>query len=71
MLSSYPLNIADLCNIPIITIKKLVPSFFDKGKYVLHHENFLLYLSLGLKIKKNTLRIRIQYITMAKAIPRI
>ena len=30
MLSEYPLKIGDLCNIPIVNVKKLVPNFFDK-----------------------------------------
>ena len=30
MLSKYQLKIADLCNIPIGNVKKLVPNFFDK-----------------------------------------
>ena len=30
MLSEYQLKIADLYNISIISVKKLVPSFFDK-----------------------------------------
>ena len=40
MLSEYQLKISDLCNIPIDNVKKLVPKFFDKEKYVLHYENF-------------------------------
>ena len=55
MLSEYQQKIADLCNVPIGNVKKLVPNFFDKEKYVLHHEN----LQLFLKLKRNTLRIRI------------
>ena len=36
----YQLMIADLYNIPPIgNIKKLVPNFFDKEKYVLYYEN--------------------------------
>ena len=31
--------IDDFCNIPFGNIKKLVPNFFDKEKYVLHYEN--------------------------------
>ena len=46
------LNIADLYNIPFGNVKKLIPDFFDKEKYVLHHENLQLYLKLGLKFKK-------------------
>ena len=52
MLSEYQLKIADLCNIPIGNVKKLVPNFFDKEKNVLHYENSQLYLRLGLKLKK-------------------
>ena len=42
-MSECQLNITDLCNIPIGNIKKLVPHFFDKEKYVLHYENSQLY----------------------------
>ena len=52
MLFEYQLKIADLCNIPIDNVKKLVPNFFDKEKYLIHYENLQLYLRLGLKIKK-------------------
>ena len=52
MLSEYQLKTADLKNIPIANVKKSVPNFFDKEKYVLHHENLQLYLRLGLKLKK-------------------
>ena len=33
-------------------LKKLVPKFFDKEKYVLNYENLQLYFRLGLKLKK-------------------
>ena len=52
MLSEYQLKIADLYNIFIGNITKLAPNFFDKESYVLHYENFQLYLRLGLKLKK-------------------
>ena len=52
MLSSYQLKIANICNIPICNIKKLVPNVFDKEMYVLLYENLKLYLRLGLKLKK-------------------
>ena len=29
-----------------------MPNFFDKEKYMIHHENFKLYLRLGLELKK-------------------
>ena len=63
MLSDYQLKIANLYNIPIGNVKKLVPNLFDKEKYVIHHENFdkekyvihyenlKLYLRQGLKQK--------------------
>ena len=52
MLSDYQLKIADLYNIPIGNVKKLVPNFFDKVKYVIHYENLQLSLRLALKLKK-------------------
>ena len=52
ILSKYQLKIADLYNIPIGNVKKLVPNIFDKEKYVLHYKNLQLYLRLGLKLKK-------------------
>ena len=36
MLSEYKLNIADLYNVHTGNVKKLVPKFFDKEKYLLH-----------------------------------
>ena len=52
MLSEYQLKFADLYNIPVGNVKKLVPNLFDKEKYVMHYENFQLYLRLGLILKK-------------------
>ena len=52
MLSKYQLMISDFYNIPIGDVKKLVPSFFNKEKYVVYYENLQLYLRLGLKLKK-------------------
>ena len=57
MLSEYQLKIADLYNIPIGIVRKLVSNFFDKEKYVFHYENLQLYLKLGLKLKKKNHRI--------------
>ena len=51
-LSEYQLKIANLYNIPIDNVKKLVPKSFDKEKYVLHYEKMQLYLRLRLKLKK-------------------
>ena len=36
ILAQYHLKIADLYNIPIDNVKKLVPHFFDKENYVIH-----------------------------------
>ena len=47
MLSTYQLEIADLHNILIGNVTKLVPNFFDKEKYVLYYEKLQLYLRLG------------------------
>ena len=52
MLSVHQLKIADLYNIPIGNVKKLVPDLFDKEKYVIHYESLKLYQRLGLKLKK-------------------
>ena len=50
MLSEYQLKISDLYNIPIGNVKKVVPNFFDKEKYVIQYENLQPYLRLGLKL---------------------
>ena len=69
MLSAHQLKIADLYNISIGNVKGLVSNIFDKEKYVLHSENLQLCLRLGLQLKKCiNFRIRIQLITMIKAI---
>ena len=52
LLSHNQLKIAYFYNIPTGNVKKLVPNFFDKEKYVIHYENFQLYLRLGMKLKK-------------------
>ena len=52
MLYEYQLEIADLYNIPIGNVNKLVLNFFDKEKHMLHYKNLQLYLRLGLKLKK-------------------
>ena len=52
MLSEYQLKIADHYITPIGNVKKLVPNFFDKEKYVIHYENLKFCLRLGLKLKK-------------------
>ena len=40
MLSDYQLKIADLYNILVANVKKLVPKFFGKEKYMIHHETY-------------------------------
>ena len=67
MLFDYQLKIAGLYNTPIGSVKKLVPIFSDKEKYVIHYENLQLYSRLGLKLK-NISCIRIQSISIAKTI---
>ena len=44
MLFDSQLKVADLYNIPIGNVKKLLPNFFNKEKYVTHSENLELYL---------------------------
>ena len=52
MLSDYQLKIADHYSIPICNVKKLMPNFFDREKYMIHYGNLKLYLRLGLKLKR-------------------
>ena len=52
MLSDYQLKIANLYNIHIGNVKKLVSHFFDKEKHVIHQENLKFYLRLRLKLEK-------------------
>ena len=47
----YQLQTAGFCDTSFGNVQNLVPNFFDKEKYVLHHENLQLYLRLGLKPK--------------------
>ena len=39
--------------IPIGNVKKIMPNFFNKEKYVLYYENLPFYLRLRLKLKKH------------------
>ena len=52
MLSEYQQKIADLYNTTIGNVKKWLPNFLDKEKYVLHYEILQFYLRLGPKLKK-------------------
>ena len=54
MLSDYGREIKDKFNISSGNVNKLITTLGDKKNYVLHEENLKLYLSLGLKLKKNT-----------------
>ena len=45
--------ISNFYNIPIDNVSKLVPNFYDKEKYMLHHhESLQLFLRLELKLKR-------------------
>ena len=48
-MSEYQLKISELYNLSIGNAKKLLPNYFDKEKYVLHYENFQVYLRLKTK----------------------
>ena len=52
MLSDYQLRIADLYNIAIGNVKKLMSNLFDEEKCGIHYGNLQLYLRLRLKLKK-------------------
>ena len=52
ILFHYQLKIADLYDISVANVKKLVSNVFDKEKYVIHYENLQLCLRLGLNFKK-------------------
>ena len=54
MLSDYCREIKEKFKISSGNVNKLIPTLSDKKNYVLHEENLKLYLSLGLKLKKNT-----------------
>ena len=47
MLSEYQIKIADLYSIVIGNVNTIMPTVFDKEKYVLHYENLQLYLTIG------------------------
>ena len=52
MLSKYCKDIVDFYDIKVGGVKKLIPSFYDKVRYVVHYKNLKCYLSLGMKLKK-------------------
>ena len=49
-LSEYQTEL--LVNKSMINITKFVPNLMDKNKYVVHYKNLMLYLSLGMKLKR-------------------
>ena len=52
MLSPYCERLKEKLGIDSGKVKKLVTTLLPKRKYVLHHKNLQLYMSLGLKLKK-------------------
>ena len=50
MLPNYQIKFADFYNIPNGNVKKLVPNFFDKGKYVLHYESVQFLFKVRIKV---------------------
>ena len=64
ILSEYQLKTADLYNIPIGNVKKLVPNLIKKSMCFIMKT----LLETRIKTKKNTSRIRIQSIKMGKTI---
>ena len=52
MLSKYCSNIANDYGIQIGGFNKLIPNLGNTIKYILHYNNFQLYLSLGMKFTK-------------------
>ena len=45
------------CIVSIDHVKKSVSNFFETEKFVLHYENFQLYLRVGLKIRNRKNRV--------------
>ena len=53
MLSSYSLKIANKYNMKTGLVRKFVPNLMDKKNYIVYYKNLQLYLSHGLKFRKN------------------
>ena len=58
MLSKYCKKIAYKYKIKVGDIKKLIPNFEHKTKYVFRYRNLQLYLSLGMKLKFIVLKFK-------------
>ena len=52
MLSPYCREIAKKFGVKVGLVEKLMPTLFNKERYVLHYRNLQLYMSLGLKLTK-------------------
>ena len=59
ILFEYQLMMPDLYDILVVNVKKLVPTFLDKEKYVFHYEILQIYLRVGLESR---IRINIKWI---------
>ena len=46
-LSTFCNNIGNKYCVKVVGVNKLIPNLVNKSKYVLHHKNLQLYLSLG------------------------
>ena len=51
-MSDYSKKIADVYEIKVGDVKKLVRNLGNKTKYIVHYKNLQLYLSLGMKLTK-------------------
>ena len=52
MLSKHCRDTADKYGLKAAGVKKLIPNLGDTIEYVIHYENLLYYLSLGMKLTK-------------------
>ena len=52
--SDYCKEIGNKHNISVRGVKRILPSFCNKDKYVFHCRNLQLYLQLGMKLTKNS-----------------